>query len=506
MRKLISVFYFLSCLTAFAQPSTEAIDTYVANAQKAWGVPGMSIAVVKDGEVVLAKGYGTLAVNSKKSVDEHTLFAIASNTKAFIASALGQLVARGSLRWDDKVIDYLPYFELYDPYATQDATIADLLCHRLGLGTFSGDLIWYKSDLSSEEIIQTARHVPQAYGFRDGYGYSNLMYIAAGEVIKKVTGKPWNEFLADSFFEPLEMDRTITSTHLLNDKGNYAFPHKPMEKKQQVLDWVNWDNVGAAGGIISSANDMAKWMILNLNRGVLADDTLLSPEQQNILWTPHNNHVVSLEAQRNIPGRHFSGYGLGWNLTDYYGNLLVTHSGGYDGMYSAVTLIPDQKLGIVVLTNTMKGISYAVSFWIADRYLGNDLRDWSAERLEASRKNDTQAEEIDDRLAKRSKKIAPTLDLASYTGTYHSELHGRVLVTEQNGQFKLRFANASALSATLTHWHYNIWQINWDETHAWFDFGTVQFLMDNNLNVDGLRFDVPNGDIFFDEVDLKKIK
>ncbi|WP_421872158.1 serine hydrolase [Marinoscillum sp.] len=499
-------FITLFCLTliASAQPDTQVLDEYLSKARKDWEVPGMAVAIVKDGEIVLAKGYGTKALTSKEPVNGETLFAIASNTKAFIASSLAKLVAEGKIKWTDRVIDYLPYFELYDSYTTTHTTIEDLLSHRVGLGTFSGDLMWYKSELTAEEVIKKVRYVPQAYDFRAGYGYSNLMFITAGEVIKKVTGKEWSDYVKESFFKPLGMSRTITSTDDLSD--NYAMPHKPMQEKQEVIDWVNWDNMGAAGGIISSANDMAQWMILNLNRGVINEDTLIDPSAHNILWTPHNNHVVSLSAQDNLIGRHFSGYGLGWGLSDYDGNLMVTHGGGYDGMYSYQMLIPDQKLGVMVLTNTMKGLSSAVALWVVDRFLENPDRDYSSERLKASKENASQADAIDERLAERNKKVGPTLGKREYVGTYESGMHGQVTITlRDDGTYNMNFADAPKLSATLTHWHYNIWQINWDETHAWFDFGTVQFLLDNNLKVSGLQFDVPNHDIFFDEVNLRKI-
>ena len=493
----------LLVFTTYGQADIEKIDQYFAKAQKDWKIPGMAVAVVKDGEIVLSKGYGTLSLNSKEPVTSQTLFAIASNTKAFVASSLAKLVAEGRIKWTDKVVDYLPYFELYDSYTTAHTTIEDLLCHRVGLGTYSGDLMWYKSELTAEEVIKKVKFVPQEYEFRAGYGYSNLMFITAGEVIKKVTGKEWSDYVKESFFSPLGMTRSITSTDDLSDKGNFAMPHKPLEDKQEVIDWVNWDNMGAAGGIISSADDMAKWMMMNIEHGIWNGDTIINYNQHNIIWTPHNNNKVAT----NSYGRHFSGYGLGWGLNDYHGNMVATHGGGYDGMYSYQMLIPDQKLGIMVLTNTMKGIGWPIAQYVADRYLNLEEKDYSKERLEASEKNKEQGSEIDNRVDKRKKKAAPTLEKSDYTGSFFSGMHGKVTISlNTDGTFKMEFEDAPKLNATLTHWHYNIWQINWNETHAWFDFGTVQFLLDNNLKVNGLQFDVPNGDIFFDEVNLEKIK
>ena len=212
-KPFLLIVLFLFTFSLQAQVDLKKIDRYIAKAQKDWNVPGLAVAVVKDGKVVLSKGYGLIEQGGSEKVDENTLFAIASNTKAFIASALGTLVDDGKISWKDKVRDYLPYFELYDSYATNEATIEDLLCHRLGLGTFIGDVIWYKSELSAEEVVKRAKYVPQAYGFRDGYGYSNLMFITAGEVIKAVTGKSWAEYVAAKFLQPLQMDRTITSVN-----------------------------------------------------------------------------------------------------------------------------------------------------------------------------------------------------------------------------------------------------------------------------------------------------
>ncbi|MEM1136387.1 MAG: serine hydrolase [Bacteroidota bacterium] len=493
-------------LSATAQPlSTETIDKYIATAQQDWNIPGMAIAIVKDGETILSKGYGTLGVNKNKAVDEHTLFAIASNTKAFIASALAVLVSKQKINWDDKVKTYLPNFAMYDAYVSSNITIRDLLCHRSGLGTFSGDVIWYKSERSAEEVIRKIQYIPQAYDFRAGYGYSNVMFITAGEVIKSVTGKPWNIYIKETFFKPLGMERTITSTKQLAAKGNYATPHKPLSNIAKPIEWVNWDNMGAAGGIISSVNDMAKWVNLQLANGIFQGDTILHPTQQNILWTPHNSHVVSHTSKKNLPGRHFNAYGLGWGLQDYFGNMIVTHSGGYDGIYSRVMLVPDENLGIIVLTNTMEGIATPLSYYIVNAFIKKDQRDWSKEALEKSRKDNRREKEIAKRQATKIENTQPTHALAAFCGTYNDPMYGKIEVYEKENTLHINFEQAPLLSATLKHWHYNTWEIIWDKTHAWFDFGTLQFVLDNNLTVTNLKFDVPNYDIFFEELNMQKV-
>lgn len=315
---LLSFFFFQQ--QGFTQPELKDIENYIEKARKDWGIPGMSVAIVKDGKVISNRGYGVLKEGEKIRVDKHTLFAIASNTKAFISSAIGILQGEGRLDFKDKVQQYIPEFQLYDSYASAETTIADLLCHRVGLGTYSGDVIWYKSDFTAREVIGKIKYVPQKYSFRGGYGYTNLMFITAGEVIKEASGLSWNLFVKDHFFQPLGMARTITSTDDLEMKGNFASPHKPIKDTNQPIEWVNWDNMGAAGGIISSSEDMTNWLIFQLNNGIWENDTILNPTIQNILWTPHNNYIVSLKSKKDTPGTNFRGYGLGWGTSDYFGN------------------------------------------------------------------------------------------------------------------------------------------------------------------------------------------
>lgn len=486
--------------TINAQVKTKDIDALVEKARKQWNVPGLSVAVVKDGEVFLSKGYGLIEVDKKAKVDNETLFAIASNTKGFVSSAIANLVAEGKLNWEEKVKDYLPYFELYDPYVTNDITIRDLLCHRAGLGTFSGDAIWYKSELPAEEIIKLAKHVPQAYPFRGGYGYSNLMFITAGEVIRAVTNKAWDDYVKETFFKPLEMDRTVTSTNELAASGNAANPHKTQLDQNQPIEWTNWDNMSAAGAIISSSDDMAKWMIMHLKNGVINGDTLLDPVQQNTLWTLHNNYTLSARGKEVIPGRHFSGYGLGYGLQDYYGRMIVSHGGGYDGMYSRLAMMPDENIGVMVLTNSMSGISTPLTYAIFNMFIEEDKQDWVA--------NFHSPQQEDSRIVKlkenRRTGTTSTLQQAEYAGNYFADMYGDISVKEEGEKLRLHFSHSPKLSATLTHWHHDTWQIEWDETHAWFDFGLVTFHLNDNLEVTGMKMNVPNGDIFFDEYEIMR--
>lgn len=478
---------------------TKALDKYFEEMTRAWDVPSMSIGIVKDGELVFAKGYGVKEVGKKAKPDKNTLYAIASNSKAFTSAIIAQLVEEGKLDWNDKVRDYLPYFELYDPWVSANVTIRDILSHRVGLGTFSGDVIWYKSTLTPKEIIQRTKNVPPAYDFRSGWGYSNIMYITAGEVIQKVTGKTWAENVRERILTPLGMDRTITSPRYLDSKGNYATPHARNEEKNIPIGWEDWEAIGALGGLISSVEDLSKWMIANMEHGKYGTDgkRLFGAESRNMMWTPHNNFTVDHTSPNDFR-RHFNSYGLGWGLSDYQGNLRVGHTGGYDGMLTAFYMVPDQKLGVIVLTNGMQTPMMAATYYALDKYLGVDGPDWSANMLEMAAANpDTR---ISDRKAARVASTEPSLPLEKYVGTYKADIYGDVKVTLDNGELRISFEHAEALSATLRHWHYDVWELDWDQEHAWFSFGTVQFNMDNNLKIERMTFDVPNDDIFFEEL------
>lgn len=509
IRTKLQFLFLLICMVAIVPFAAKAqnkqvqdIEKYIEKARMDWKVPGLAVGIIKDGQVVMSKGFGSQVAGQNRPVDGKTLFAIASNTKAFISAAIGILVEEGKLNWDDPVKKHLPYFQLYDDYVSEHTTVRDLLCHRVGLGTFSGDVIWYKSKYSAEETIKRAASVKKAYDFRAGYGYTNLMFITAGEVIKAVSGQSWATFINDRIFGPLNMNRTQTSTNELMMVQNVATPHKPVNGTNVPISWTNWDNMGAAGGIISCTDDMLKWMQLQLDGG----RDIFSKDIQNEFWTLHNSRKVSEWAKQNYEGRHFSGYGLGWGLADYAGRMIVSHGGGYDGMYSRVVMVPDENLGIVVLTNSMKGISSALTNYIVDRYLERPMKDWSKEliKYEMDAKEERKVM-LEERALMRDAKNKSSLALSDYAGTYRCNMYGVIKVVKKDKQLELEFPDAPLLNATLSHWEGEKFKINWKDTHAWFDFGTVEFSIDDNMQVDRILFDVPNEDIFFHEINAYKI-
>jgi CubicO group peptidase (beta-lactamase class C family) len=508
--KKISLLFIAFVLTfqLIAQPDLKKLDAYFAKALKDWEVPGMSVAIVKDGKVIFSEGYGVKEMGKPEAPDGNTLYAIASNSKAFTTAAIAMLVKEGKLTLDDKVRKFLPYFEVYDAYVSQDVTVRDLLCHRIGFETFSGDAIWYLSDnLSAEQIIRRAKYLPQSYNFRAGYGYSNIMYITAGELMKTVAGKPWGNIIQERIFNPLGMSRSVTSSKYIGQKGNFASPHAFTENKHVPIPWEDWEAIAATGGIVSSVEDMSKWMIFNLNNGISGKDTLLTPQLRNTLWTPHNVFGVN-NADDNFD-THFRGYGLGWDLSDYKGKMRVGHTGGYSGMLSLVALIPDEKLGVVVLTNGMKGgLMGAVANYTIDAFLKVKERDYSGEYLANTKRYVASDTRISDRIKARVEGTKPSIPTEKYAGTYFADIYGNIEVKKEGGKLRLSFEHSKKFNATLEHWHFDVWKIKWDnaEELSWFQFGTVQFKLDNNLEVKALEFDVPNDDIWFYELKPVKVR
>lgn len=506
-KSLILLLFVLSGTFAQSQENVdlEALDAYFEKMVQDWDLPSASIGVVKDGELIFTGNYGVKEIGKTEAPDENTLYAIASNSKAFTTAIIGMLVQEGKLDWNDKVKKYIPYFAVYDDWVSEHATIRDILSHRIGLGTFSGDNIWYKSDQSAEEIIKRIKYVPQAFDFRTSFGYSNLMYITAGELIRVVTGKTWGENVKERILDPVGMNRSIYLLKDLKKMGNYATPHMRIEDKNTAIAWADWEEVAATGGLISSVADVSKWMIFNMNNGIQGKDTLLTAATRNMVWTPHNNFTVD-QTKSNPFDRHFSAYGLGWSLSDYHGKMRVGHTGGYDGMITAVTMIPQEKLGVVVLTNGTKSPIMAATYYALDQFLGVETTDWSADYLERTNKYMAKDTRIADRIAKRVLHSKPSLSEAKIEGDYESDMVGKISIMKIGLKMRLEFEHHPKLSATLTHWHYDTYKINWDENHGWFTFGTIKINSDNNQEVIGFDFDVPNDDIFFEELKPKRVK
>lgn len=505
-RQFLFIFLLISFVGVSQKTTLKKLDKYFQTSLLAWNIPGMSIAIVKDDSLIFAKGYGVRDVITKKAVDENTLFAIASNSKSFTSAALAILVDQGKLNWDDKVVDYLPYFKLYDPYVTQSITIRDLLSHRTGLKTFSGDLIWYGSSHSREEVIRRARFLKPKYSFRAEFGYSNIMYLAAGEIIPKIENTSWDDFVRTRFFEPLGMNRTLTSIKDIKSMENVAMPHNEMNGDNVKVGYLNWDNIAPAGGIISSAKDMSQWLKLHLNDGLLNDKSLISQEQIREMRHPHVSKRVGAGSEFLWPTKHFSAYGLGWDIFDYNGYKIVTHGGGYDGMISQIVMVPELDLGFVILTNNLNSLPYALMFSVLDEYTGmEEKKDWADLFLEF----DKSGKEAEDReeysnAQKRVPDTRPSMPLGQYVGTYYSEMYGKAEVKQMNGDLEIQFLPTSIFHGKLEHWHYDTFTIEMIAMPS-LKPGKCSFVIDSQGEVEEMRIDIPNPDFDFKELEFKKI-
>jgi len=495
---------------AQAKINLSQLDSYFETARQEWKIPGMAVAIVKDGKVVFAKGYGVKEFSKQEKVDENTLFAIASNTKAFTAAALAMLVDEGKINWDDKVRDYLPYFKLYDPYVTEEMTILDLLCHRCGLKTFSGDLLWYETSYSTVEVIKRARYLKPGYGFRSGYGYSNIMFMAAGEVVPAVTGKPWKDFIKERIFEPLGMKTTnIGTTHLKNYTNVSAAHYVYLDGKTVTVPYTSSDSMGGAGSINSNVMEMAQWLKMLLNNGMFDNQRILSEDSIWEMWSPHNINRVTPSTKKLFPTTHFICYGLGWGLSDYYGYKVIAHGGGLDGMISRVALVPEIKLGLVILTNSINGLPNALGNKIIDTYLGVKSKDWSRIYLERYRNSvEKEMQRGMDITKKQAKGTNVEVKLDDYTGLYGDPMYGDAKVTLQEGKLVLELLPAPVFISDLTHLHYDTFVLKLRNTLSFVPhgMGTVQFIRDTQGNVVEMKLDIPNNDFWFDELEFKKKK
>jgi len=488
-----------------AAPDVAALDGYIAKARVDWDVPGLAVAIVKDGRVVLEKGYGVRERGKSAGGDERTLFAIASNTKAFTVAALAMLVDQQKLAWDDPVRRFLPSFELRDPVASADLRVRDLLSHRSGLGTFSGDLLWYDTTFSAGEVLRRVRYLEPRYPFRSRFGYSNVMFLAAGQVLEAASGATWDAFVQSQLLDPLGMRDTVTSVRGLAERDNVATPHGPVGSGARAYPWYTTEAGGAAGGIISSAHDMTRWLLLQLGRGTLDGRTYFSDAQARAMWTPQVSFTIGKDAQAASPTTHFNAYGLGWMLRDYHGRLVASHGGGLDGMYSAVSIVPDDRLAVVVLTNAMTGIADALAMRVLDAYLGVPPRDWSAEGLARERfhvaARAAAVQKVGEAHVAGTK---PSLPVEQYAGRYTGHFYGDATVTLENGALVLRLLANPQLVADLTHIELATFRLTWRHDFPWFGEGKAHFVLSSEAQVSELKLDVPNEDFWFEEIDLRK--
>jgi CubicO group peptidase (beta-lactamase class C family) len=454
MKKYLILFtaclFIITDLLAQETPSfiKDSLDTYVERALKDWQIPGVAVCVVKDGKTVVMKGYGVREMGTTDKVDENTLFMIGSNTKAFTATALAKLAADKKLSLDDRVIKWLPDFKLYYPWVTKEATIRDLLCHRLGFETFQGDFMYFDSDLSTAEVREKFGRVKPIYSFRSRWGYTNAAFMTAGEIIPKMNGQTWAAFVKDSLFTPLEMNSTLALSKDIKTATNKATAHTVAWGVLKKIPYGNIDNLAPAGSISSSINDMSHWVMAQLNDGKYNGKQVIPTEARIQTWSP--NSIIGQGGHR-FNKAHFALYGLGWFLQEYSGREIVSHTGGVNGFVTSVTLVPEEKLGIIVLTNTDANSFYeSLKNEILDAYLGLPYRNYNQLYSTTNKKNQERAaqwlKQMHDTIAMKQ---PTTLPIASYAGNYEHEVYGKMTIAQENGKLVAHFEHHHGRFATL---------------------------------------------------------
>jgi CubicO group peptidase (beta-lactamase class C family) len=487
------------------------LDAYIERVRQQFDVPGIAVAVVKDGRVVTAKGYGVRKLGAPERVDAQTLFAIASNTKAFTATAVGILVEEGKIEWDAPVIRYLPWFQLSDPYVTRELTVRDLLVHRSGLGLGAGDLLWWPpSTYNRKEIARRLRYIPLATSFRSAYAYDNVLYTVAGELIESISGESWEDFVASRILTKVGMTESSARHSDAGVGKNAATPHARIAGSVRPVASFSSDNTNPAGGINASAVDMAKWLIVQLDSGRVADGSrLFSPRTARQLWTlvtPIPIDDPRPDQPELAPLRpNFNGYGLGFGIRDYRGRKIVSHTGGLPGYVSKVVLVPELRLGLAVLTNQESGEAFeSIAYRILDHFLGVAPTDWIRIFRGVESRRDSLEAVIEKRAsATRNSSSRPSLPLEGYAGTYIDAWYGDVVVTLEKGKLRIRFSNTPVLSGELVHWQYDTFVARWDDPELRADaFATFALNPDGSIDQVKMKAFSPATDFSFDFQDL----
>ena len=448
----------------------QGLDNYITQVMKTFEVPGLCIAIVKDGKPILTKGYGTKKLGSTDHVNEHTLFPIASNSKAFTATILAMLVEEKKLDWDKPVIDYLPWFRMSDAYVTSQLTVKDLLVHRSGLAPYAGDLLQFPpTRYSREEIVKKLKDLPLTNSFRNNYAYDNILYLAAGELIKQVTGKDWEDEVRARILQPLGMTETLSRISQFEKAGNRSSSHARFDGAvKEVTGFLQYgisDLTNPAGGIASNATDMAKWLTLQLDSGrALNGKTLFKPATTTTLWkgvTPMP--VAQLPAHIKPAQMDYQMYALGFYTYNYRSERAVVHGGKLDGFVSRVFMIPSQKLGIAILTNQESGGAIsAIINHICDHVLCAPAFDWVAGYKKAQdigldniKKTEQAA------IAQRDAGSGTSLPLEKYTGSYKDAWYGTVNITKEGERLVMNFTHSPGMIGDMEHWQFDSFIVRW---------------------------------------------
>ncbi len=483
------------------------LDAWVARTMTEFHTPGAAVAIVKDGRVLYTKGFGVRRLGSPENVDQDTLFGIGSNTKAFTAAALAILVDEGRIKWDDRVIDRLPGFRMSDPYVTREITVRDLLTHRSGMGLGAGDLMFFPdSDFTREQIVFNQRFIPLATSFRSAYAYDNVLYLVAGQTIPAVTGKTWDDFIRERIFDVVGMKHSNTTVTALVPGVNYATPHTTIDGTLQSVKNDNIDNTAPAGAINSCVSDLAKWVMVRLDEGALPDGRrLFSKGQANEMWSGQTILPIAEPPEPLAALKpRFALYGLGLGLRDYHGPKLVSHSGGLTGYVSHVAMVPEERLGLVVLTNGDANETLGAITWhVLDHFLGVAPTDWIAAygKVKAKREKDA-ADVVQNAQAARNRDSRPSLAPDKYAGTYRDAWYGDATVTAEDGKLRMRFRHSPGLDGSLEHFQYETFIARWKDRTVPDAYVTFSLQPDGSIRDVRLKAVSPLADFSYDFQDL----
>lgn len=510
--------YCILTIEGFAQKKTTlppGFDNYVNKVLQTFNVPGVAVAIVKDGKVLSAKGYGVKRTGENDKVDENTLFLIASNTKAFTATAMAMLVEEGKMKWEDRVVDHLPWFKMSDSYVTSHLTVRDLLVHHSGLEAYAGDImIFPPSTYSRRGILNKLEKIPLIHDFRSVYAYDNILYIAAGELVQAVSGLTWEDFVKTKIFDKVGMKESVARYSLLKGKTNFSFGHSRNDNEIRIVEKFRERNIGdagdPAGGICSNATDMANWLITQLDSGrTPASGAIFTPSSTKELWKIVRPMPISKVPDEIKPSQpNFWGYALGFRAYNYKQYKIVGHGGALRGFVSQIAMVPELKLGVVVLTNQQSsGAYWSIINHVLDYYMQNPSFDWLAgyKKIQDSaiaKSINTKKQEV----IKKDNLDKPSLPLDKYEGTYHHELMGNVTIEKEQAGLVMRFVNSMHYTADLQYFQYNNFLAKFRGT----EFNTeayVSFEIDPDGKVAAAKLKVRDhdSDLDFEEITLKPV-
>ncbi|MBP6673512.1 MAG: serine hydrolase, partial [Bacteroidetes bacterium] len=483
------------------------LDAYVEKVLKTFNVPGVAVAIVKDGKVLMAKGYGVKTIGTSDKVDSRTNFSIASNTKAFVGTSLGILVDEGKIKWNDRVVEHLPWFQLSDPYVTKELRVIDLLVHRSGLGLGAGDLlIWPTNTYAQKDVVKRFRNIPLATSFRSTYAYDNILYLVAGELIEAVSGMTWDTFVQKRIFSKLGMNNSALTFTDAVKKGNAATPHAEINGIVRPVAASDSAKTNPAATVNTNAEDIAKWMICQIDSGKMPDGTSLwTPSVTRTLWSVVTPLPVGKVPKELAPYQsNFSGYGGGFNLRDYRGKKMVWHTGGLAGFVSLVAMIPEQRVGVAVFTNQEEGGAfYSIGWRVLDHFL-NANYDWNtAYKAVKNRTDSTNRASESKTAASRDSLSKPSLALEKYAGKYQDAWYGDIKIDMKEGKLYMQMVPTQSLGGFLEHYQYNTFIARWSDPEMRADaFVTFNLNPDGSIENAKMKAVSPATDFSFDFHDL----